>query len=68
MIAVTKDLGIWMDHENAFLTAFTEEPMSTSKLESTFTHQDRKASLTKGEHLAHHKEQHEQASIGRAHV
>ena len=58
----TKDLGIWIDHANAFLTEFTVEPMSTIKIESSFTHQDKVSSMMKGEATSHHKEQHEQAA------
>lgn len=56
---VTKDLGIWMDHANAFLTEFTAEPMQTINIESTFTHDNKIASRTKSEFLSHNKEQHE---------
>lgn len=59
---VTNDLGIWMDHANAFLTEFTTEPMTTRNLESAFTHQHKTESLLKSEALSHQKEQHEQAA------
>ncbi len=59
----TNNLGIWMDHANAFLTEFTAEPMTTTKLESAFTHEQKEASLIKSEQLSHNKEQHEQASF-----
>lgn len=60
MIQATNDIGIWMDHFNAYLTKFTIEPMTTQKISSPFTHYDKVTSLAKSEILSHHKEQHEQ--------
>ena len=63
MTSATKCIGIWLDHANAYLTEFTNEPMVTHKLESAFTHQDKIASMAKSEYLSHNKEQHEQAAF-----
>jgi stalled ribosome rescue protein Dom34 len=62
MKQITNKLGIWMDHANAYMTEFTIEPMTTTTLESGFTHQDKIESMLKSEALSHHKEQHEQAA------
>jgi hypothetical protein len=59
----TKDLGIWLDHANAYLTEFTAEPMHTTEIASTYTHEDKISSMSKSEFLSHNKEQHEQASF-----
>lgn len=56
---VTNDLGIWMDHANAYFTEFTTEPMTTHKLESAFTHQQKAESMIKSETISNHREQHE---------
>ncbi len=66
MIQATNDLGIWMDHFNAYLTKFTIEPMTTHKISSPFTHHDKVTTLAKSEILSHHKEQHEQIAYYKA--
>lgn len=55
------NLGIWMDHASAHLTDFSSDPMETTTIESNFTHQVKKESLSKGESQMHQKEQHQQA-------
>ena len=57
-----KNLGIWMDHQNAHLMEFTTDPIQTITIDSKFTHEAREESLQKGEGLMHHKEQHEEAA------
>lgn len=66
MIKASNDLGIWMDHSNAYVTEFTTEPMSTQKISSAFTHQEKVSSMAKSEALSHHKEQHEQSAFYKA--
>ncbi len=55
-----KNLGIWMDHSSAHIidaTTGITSPTVTSK----YTHEVMEQSMSKGEHLAHNKEQHEQS-------
>ena len=54
-------LGIWMDHANAHLIEFTEDPIQTKTIHSKFTHDSKERSLSKSENLMHHKEQHQQS-------
>lgn len=54
-------VGIWMDHATAHLMEFTVDPIETTTIESTFTHQEKEDSLGKSEQLMHNKEQHEEA-------
>ena len=61
-MTTTKNLGIWMDHSNAHLMEFTTDPVETNTIASTFTHEGRKDSLDKSEHVMHNKEQHEQSA------
>jgi nitrogenase subunit NifH len=60
-MAVSKKIGIWMDHANANLMEFNPGRMDTIVINSNFTHQEKEESLKKSENLMHHKEQHEQA-------
>ena len=60
-MTTTKNLGIWMDHSNAHLMEFTTDPIETNTIASTFTHEGRKDSLDKSEHVMHNKEQHQQS-------
>ncbi len=53
-------LGIWMDHNSAHIMEFTADPISTTTVNSQFTHQQKEDTLKKSEILMHHKEQHEQ--------
>ena len=56
-----KDLGIWMDHQDAHLMEFTIDPIETKTIESKFTHEEKEQTLGRSENLMHNKEQHEQA-------
>lgn len=53
----SKKLGIWLDHASARLTEFAPGPMTTTVIESKFSHQTKTESLAKSEHGAHEKEQ-----------
>jgi hypothetical protein len=59
-MAITRNLGIWMDHANAHLTEFTTAPIETTIISSTFTHAEKEKSLDKSENGMHNKEQHKQ--------
>jgi nitrogenase subunit NifH len=56
-----KKLGIWMDHSTANLMEFSINPIETKTIESKFTHQAKEHSLSRGEGIMHHREQHQQA-------
>jgi hypothetical protein len=56
-----KKLGIWMDHANAHLMEFTADPAHTKTITSTFIHEHKESTLSKGETQMHNKEQHQQA-------
>jgi ADP-heptose:LPS heptosyltransferase len=58
-MTTNKKLGIWMDHSNAHLIEFAGDTSET--IASKFTHEQKEASLHKGEHLMHNKENHEQS-------
>jgi hypothetical protein len=60
-----KDLGIWMDHQNAHIMEFTIDPIETQTIESKFTHEEKEQTLGRSENLMHNKEQHEQADYYR---
>ncbi len=53
-------LGIWMDHEHAYLTEFTVNPMRTKVIGSMSTHAAREESIVRGENHMHTKDQHQQ--------
>ncbi len=57
-----KKLGIWMDHANAHLMEYTNQPIETKTIESKFTHQEKEHSIGKSENLMHNKEQHQEAA------
>lgn len=58
-----KNLGIWMDHENAHIIECTNEQIEPKTIESEFTHDVKVDSLNnKGETQMHNKEQQLQAS------
>jgi hypothetical protein len=57
---VPKRIGIWMDHAQANLMEFTQEPIETEELNSTFTHEVKVNSLNRSEAIMHHKEQQEE--------
>jgi nitrogenase subunit NifH len=59
-------LGIWMDHQNAYLMEFTTDPIETKTIQSKFTHEAKEKSLHQGESHMHSKEQHQQAEYYRA--
>lgn len=60
-MTTTKNLGIWMDHANAHLIAFTTDPIETTVITSPFTHQAKEESLGRSENLMHNKEQQQQS-------
>ena len=53
-----KQLGIWMDHASARLSALTSGEMETAVIESKFTPEEKRETLQKGQKAMHHKEQH----------
>lgn len=53
-------LGIWMDHERAYLTEFTVNPMETKTIHSKSTDAVREESIIRGENHMHTKDQHQQ--------
>lgn len=55
-------LGIWMDHEQAYLTEFTVDPMQTRIIESMSTKAVRDESILRGENHLHTKDQHQQGA------
>ena len=55
-----KKLGIFMDHVNAHLIVFTNNPTETKTIESAFTHDIKEQTLSKSENVMHNKEQHQQ--------
>ena len=61
-MTTTNNLGIWMDHANAHLIAFTTDQMETKSIDSAFTHQQKTEGLSKNENVMHNKEQHEEAA------
>lgn len=58
-----QQVGVFMDHSNAHIMEFTVDPIETTTIESTFTHQIKEDTLEKSEHLMHNKEQHQQAAF-----
>jgi nitrogenase subunit NifH len=57
-----KQIGIWMDHSNAFLMELTNNTIIESIVSSEFTQQEKEDSLEKNEKIMHNKEQHQQSS------
>jgi hypothetical protein len=57
-----KQLGIWMDHSNAFLMALENNKIVESIIVSEFTQQAKEKSLDKSEKFANNKEHHQQSS------
>ena len=53
-----KQLGIWMDHSNAYIMEFVDNTIVENIITSEFSHQDKELSLSKGENSMHTKEQH----------
>lgn len=56
-------IGIWMDHANAHLMELASTEMVTTTIASTFTHEEKKETLNKGEKAMHHKEQQEELAF-----
>lgn len=59
---ITKQVGIYMDHESAKIIDLVN-PENTKPLHSNFTHQVKEDALSKNENLMHNKEQHQQADF-----
>jgi hypothetical protein len=57
-----KQLGIWMDHSNAFLMELINDTILENSILSEFTHQEKEDSLNRNEKLKHTKEKHQQSS------
>lgn len=57
-----KQLGIWMDHSNAYLMELTNDIIITNIVESEFVLQDNKYNLQYHEKSFHNKEQQQQLS------
>lgn len=60
-----KQLGIWMDHSNAYLMELTNDIIVTNKVALESTNNDAEFNFYKGEKLIHKKEQHRQLSYYR---
>jgi len=57
-----KQLGIWMDHSNAFLMELSNDTIVEKTVNSEFTPYEKEYSLEKTEKIMHNKEQMDQAS------
>ena len=57
-----KQLGIWMDHSNAFLMELTNDVIVEKTVNSEFTPYEKEFTLEKSERMMHNKEQQDQAS------
>lgn len=57
-----KQLGIWMDHSNAFLMDLTNDVIVEKTVNSEFTPYEKEFTLEKSERMMHNKEQQDQAS------
>lgn len=55
-----KKIGICMDHSNATLIVYSNNPTETITVDSDFTHQVKEQALSRSENVMHHKEQHQQ--------
>jgi nitrogenase subunit NifH len=64
-MTTTKNMGIWMDHASANLMEVTTNPITTTTIEASYTHQDKQDSLHKSENLMHNKEQQQQEKFYR---
>ena len=58
-----KQLGIWMDHSNAYLMELTNDVFVTNKVFSGLKNHEEEFNFYKGEKLIHKKEQHLQLSF-----
>jgi stalled ribosome rescue protein Dom34 len=50
-------IGIWMDHAEAHLMELIDETITKNKIMTDFTSTEREESLSRSEHIMHHKEQ-----------
>jgi len=57
-----KQLGIWMDHSNAYLMDMTDDTIVTNKVVSELSNPEAEFNFYKGEKLIHKKEHHLQLS------
>jgi hypothetical protein len=57
-----KQLGIWMDHSNAFLLEMVNDTIETNNVVSELSDPETEFNFYKGEKLIHKKEQHLQLS------
>ncbi len=57
----TKQIGIWMDHSDAFLMELTKDKIITNRVVSESSHQSKEDSWDRHEKLIHKKEQHQQS-------
>jgi len=57
-----KQLGIWMDHSNAFVMELLNDTIIENSVNSEFTHEGKESSLSKGEKFMQNKEQQKQSS------
>lgn len=57
-----KQIGIWMDHSNAFLMELSNDMIIENMVVSEFTQKERELSLEKNEKFMHNKEQQLQLS------
>jgi len=57
-----KQLGIWMDHSNAYLMDLTNDIIVTNRIVSELTNHEAEFNFYMGEKLIHKKEQHLQLS------
>lgn len=53
-----RQLGIWMDHSNAYLMELTNDSILTNRVVSEFSKQEAELNHYKGEKLIHKKEHH----------
>jgi hypothetical protein len=53
----SSNLGIWMDHSSAHIMEFSPDSMETKTIESKFTNQEMRQTISKGESQMHNKEQ-----------
>jgi hypothetical protein len=60
-----KQLGIWMDHSNAFLLEMVNDTIETNSVVSELSDPEAEFNFYKGEKLIHKKEQHLQLSYYR---
>lgn len=53
-----KQMGIWMNHSNAYLMELSHEAIIENCIVSEFTQEEKEMSLCKNEKFMHNKEQH----------